>query len=183
MMDALAQPRSDGLLTDQQLCNSISYVVAGKSVSASCFTNSVSRLHPKEWASGTAAGVAAAVMSALDLSSEQNNGRECVRIAGSSSLTRSSASVQSHTVNTLLKIEYLHESTQWRRRSCALPLLFNLWGGRMQEESTLHACRLESKELDFLNDCASSEQLCHSILNQLIASGLALVMPGLGERY
>jgi hypothetical protein len=71
-MDALAQPRSDGLLTDQQLCNSISYVVAGKSVSASCFTNSVSRLHPKEWASGTAAGVAAAVMSALDLSSEQN---------------------------------------------------------------------------------------------------------------
>lgn len=44
-------------------------LVAGKSLSQSFLTSSVTRLHPNEWASGTAAGVAAAMMSALNLSS------------------------------------------------------------------------------------------------------------------
>ena len=46
-------------------------LVAGKAMATSFLTNSVTRLHPNEWASGTAAGVAAAMMSALNLSSEQ----------------------------------------------------------------------------------------------------------------
>jgi hypothetical protein len=46
-------------------------LVAGKSMATSFLTNSVTRLHPNEWASGTAAGVAAAMMSELNLSSVQ----------------------------------------------------------------------------------------------------------------
>eukprot|EP00035_Acanthoeca_spectabilis_P029301 m.474002 g.474002 ORF g.474002 m.474002 type:complete len:320 (+) comp35445_c0_seq1:850-1809(+) len=46
-------------------------LVAGKSMATSFLTNAVTRLHPNEWASGTAAGVAAAMMSALNLSSVQ----------------------------------------------------------------------------------------------------------------
>ena len=46
-------------------------LVAGKSMATSFLTNSVTRLHPNEWASGTAAGVAAAMMSALNLSSTE----------------------------------------------------------------------------------------------------------------
>jgi hypothetical protein len=46
-------------------------LVAGKSMATSFLTNSVTRLHPNEWASGTAAGVAAAMMSELNLSSAQ----------------------------------------------------------------------------------------------------------------
>ena len=46
-------------------------LVAGKNMATSFLTNSVTRLHPNEWASGTAAGVAAAMMSALNLSSVQ----------------------------------------------------------------------------------------------------------------
>lgn len=46
-------------------------LVAGKSISASFLTGSVTRLHPNEWASGTAAGVAAALMSSLNLTSVQ----------------------------------------------------------------------------------------------------------------
>ena len=37
----------------------------------SFLVNSVTRLHPNEWASGTAAGVAAVMMSALNLTSAQ----------------------------------------------------------------------------------------------------------------
>ena len=46
-------------------------LAAGKTMPTSFLTQSVTRLHTNEWASGTAAGVAAAMMSALDLSSEQ----------------------------------------------------------------------------------------------------------------
>ena len=46
-------------------------LVAGKSMATSFLTQSVTRLHPNEWASGTAAGVAAVVMSAFNLSSVQ----------------------------------------------------------------------------------------------------------------
>eukprot|EP01043_Picozoa_sp_COSAG02_P063051 COSAG02_NODE_8842_length_2423_cov_1.915663_1_plen_634_part_01 len=46
-------------------------LVAGKSMAQSFLTNSVTRLHPNEWASGTAAGVAAVIMSELNLSSAQ----------------------------------------------------------------------------------------------------------------
>lgn len=46
-------------------------LVAGKSMATSFLTNAVTRLHPNEWASGTAAGVAAVMMSTLDLSSIQ----------------------------------------------------------------------------------------------------------------
>ena len=46
-------------------------LVAGKSMATSFLTNAVTRLHPNEWASGTAAGVAAAMMSTLNLSSIQ----------------------------------------------------------------------------------------------------------------
>ena len=53
------------------VANVSNLLVAGKSMATSFFTNSVNRLHPNEWASGTAAGAAAAMMSALDLSSEQ----------------------------------------------------------------------------------------------------------------
>lgn len=40
-------------------------------MATSFLTNSVTRLHPNEWSSGTAAGVAAVMMSALNLSSAQ----------------------------------------------------------------------------------------------------------------
>ena len=53
------------------VANAPNLLVAGKSMATSFFTNSVNRLHPNEWASGTAAGVAAAMMSALDVSSQQ----------------------------------------------------------------------------------------------------------------
>ena len=46
-------------------------LVAGKSMATSFLTNAVTRLHPNEWASGTAAGVAASMMSALNLTSVQ----------------------------------------------------------------------------------------------------------------
>ena len=46
-------------------------LVAGKSMATSFLTNSVTRLHPNEWASGVAAGVAATMMSMLNLSSAQ----------------------------------------------------------------------------------------------------------------
>ena len=46
-------------------------LVAGKTMATSFLTNSVTRLHPNAWASGTAAGVAAVMMSALNLSSTQ----------------------------------------------------------------------------------------------------------------
>jgi hypothetical protein len=46
-------------------------LVAGKSMATSFLTNAVTRLHPNEWASGTAAGVAAAMMSEFNLSSTQ----------------------------------------------------------------------------------------------------------------
>ncbi len=46
-------------------------LVAGKSIAASFLASSTTRLHPTEWASGTAAGVAAVMMSALNLSSVQ----------------------------------------------------------------------------------------------------------------
>ena len=46
-------------------------LVAGKSMATSFLTSAVTRLHPNEWASGTAAGVAAAMMSELNLSSAQ----------------------------------------------------------------------------------------------------------------
>ena len=46
-------------------------LVAGKSMATSFLTNSVTRLHPNEWTSGTAAGVAASMMSTLNLTSVQ----------------------------------------------------------------------------------------------------------------
>lgn len=46
-------------------------LVAGKSMATSFLTNSVTRLHPNEWASGTAAGVAAVMMSVHNWSSVQ----------------------------------------------------------------------------------------------------------------
>ena len=46
-------------------------LVAGKSMATSFLTNAVTRLHPNEWASGTAAGVAATMMSELNLTSTE----------------------------------------------------------------------------------------------------------------
>lgn len=46
-------------------------LVAGKSMATSFLTNAVTRLHPNEWSSGTAAGVAAIVMSELNLTSTE----------------------------------------------------------------------------------------------------------------
>eukprot|EP00039_Didymoeca_costata_P022100 m.346114 g.346114 ORF g.346114 m.346114 type:complete len:609 (+) comp28152_c0_seq1:154-1980(+) len=53
------------------VANASNILVAGKSMATSFFTNSVTRLHPNEWASGTAAGVAAVMMSALNLTAGQ----------------------------------------------------------------------------------------------------------------
>ena len=46
-------------------------LVAGKSMATSFLASAITRLHPNEWASGTAAGVAAVMMSALNLSAAQ----------------------------------------------------------------------------------------------------------------
>lgn len=53
-------------LTNAKLPN---LIVAGKTMAQSFLVNAATRLHPVEWASGTAAGVAAAFMISRDLES------------------------------------------------------------------------------------------------------------------
>ena len=53
------------------VANASNLLVAGKCMATSFLANAVTRLHPNEWSSGTAAGAAAALMSAHNITSGQ----------------------------------------------------------------------------------------------------------------